>query len=158
MYKPPHGNSKSSTPYKHTQPSTMERMKELSSQLGPVATIEVVDKEVGDTVDQKSCGSHLWNTQQVGRQLKMKPGGDCQLAEDMELCKTGLSGTSEDFMISVQAAPEPHVYPSYQSTIGWNGEKLYQSICICTNGSWSNVQIGEILCYPNCIPFTDAGS
>ena len=110
IYKPPHGNSKSSTPYKRTQPSTMERMKELSSQLGPVATVEAIDKEIGDIVGQKSCGSRLRNTQQVcnvRRQLKMKPGGDCQLAEAMELCKTGLSGSGEDFVRSVQAAPEP---------------------------------------------------
>ena len=37
----------------------------------------------------------------------MKQGGDCQLAETIELCKTGLSGSGEDFVRSVQAAPEP---------------------------------------------------
>ena len=65
VYKPPHGNSKSSTPYKRTQPSTMESMKQLCSQMGPVATMEAVDKQVGDIVGQKSCGSRLRNTQQV---------------------------------------------------------------------------------------------
>ena len=40
IYKPPHGNYKSSMPYKCTQPSTMEQMKKLSSQLGPVTTVE----------------------------------------------------------------------------------------------------------------------
>ena len=110
IYKPPHGNSKSSTPYKRTQPSTMERMKELSGKLGPVATVEAIDKETGDIVGQKSSGSRLRNTQQVcniRRQLKMKQGGDCQLAEAMELCKTGMSGSGQDFVRSVQAAPEP---------------------------------------------------
>ena len=62
IYKPPHGNSKSSTPYKRTQPSTMERMKELSGKLGPVATVEAIDKETGDIVGQKSSGSRLRNT------------------------------------------------------------------------------------------------
>ena len=77
----------------------MERMKELSNQLGPVATVEAIDKEIGDIVGQKSCGSRLRNTQQVcniRRQLKMKQGGDYQLAEVMELCKTGLSGSGKD--------------------------------------------------------------
>ena len=48
-----------------------------------------------------SCGSRLRNTQQVckvRRKLKMKQGGDCQLAEAIELCKTGLSGSGEDFV------------------------------------------------------------
>ncbi|MBC6401887.1 MAG: hypothetical protein GDA37_12950 [Ekhidna sp.] len=87
----------------------MERMKELSGHLGPVATVEVIDKEIGDVIGQKSSGSRLRNTQQVSnarRQLKMKQGGDCQLAEAMELCKSGLN-SSEDFVRSVQAAPEP---------------------------------------------------
>lgn len=76
-------------------------MKELSSQLGPVATAEAIDKEIGNIVGQKSCGTRLRNTQQVcniRRRLKMKQGGDCQLAEAMELCKTGLSGSGEDFV------------------------------------------------------------
>ena len=64
--KPPHGNSKSSTPYKRTQPSTMERMKELSGHLGPVATVEVIDKEIGDVIGQKSSGSRLRSTQMHG--------------------------------------------------------------------------------------------
>jgi len=108
--KQPHGNSKSSTPYKCTQPSTMERMKELSGHFGPVATVQAIDKEIGDVICQKLSGSRLRNTQQVSnarRQLKMKQGGDCQLAEALELCKSGLSGSSEDFVRSVQAAPEP---------------------------------------------------
>ena len=37
MYKPPHGNLKSSTSYKHMLPSTMDRMKKLTSEKGPVA-------------------------------------------------------------------------------------------------------------------------
>jgi len=88
----------------------MERMKELSDNLGPVGTVEVINKEINDVIGQKSSGSCLRNTQQVSnvrRQLKMKQGGDCQLAEAMELCKTGLSGSGEGFVRSIQAAPEP---------------------------------------------------
>ena len=55
----------------------------------------------------KSSGSHLRTTQQVSnvrRQLKIKQEGDCQLAKAMKLCKTGLSGSGEDFVRSVRAA------------------------------------------------------
>ena len=41
------------------------------------------------------------------KQLKMKAGCDCQLAEAMEFCKTHLSGSREAFAKSVHATPEP---------------------------------------------------
>ena len=65
IYKPPHGNSKSSTPYKCTLPSTMNRMKTLASKNGPVATMEIIGEEVGDVIGQHSAGSRLKNVQQV---------------------------------------------------------------------------------------------
>lgn len=48
VYKPSHGNSKSTTPYRHTLPSTIDRMKKLASEKGPVATFEQIDKEISD--------------------------------------------------------------------------------------------------------------
>ena len=93
MYKPPHGNSKSITPYKRTLPSTMDRMKKLASEKGPVATFEIIDKEIGDVVGQNSAGSHLRNPQQVSntwRRLSLtheKPGN--HLTEIIEMCKSG---------------------------------------------------------------------
>ena len=57
VYKPTHGNSKSTAPYKRTLPRTFDRMKKLASENGPVATFEQIDKELGDVVGQKSAGS-----------------------------------------------------------------------------------------------------
>ena len=108
--KPPHGNSKSSTPYKRTMPSTMNRMKLLASESGPVATVEKVDEEVGDVIGQHSAGIRLRNVQQVSnarRHLnmgKVHPGS--QLIEAMEMCKSGIS-SKNPFVRCVQAAPEP---------------------------------------------------
>ena len=110
VYKPPHGNSKSITPYKRTLPSTIDRMKKLASEKGPVATFEQIDKEIGDVVGQQSAGSRLRNPQQVSnarRRLNLahgKPGN--YLTEAMELCKSG-QNKNNPFVRCVQAAPEP---------------------------------------------------
>ena len=93
VYKPPHGNSKSNTPYKRMLPSTMDRMKKLASEKGPVAIFEIIDKEVGDVVGQQSAGSRLRNPQQVSnarRRLSLTHGKpSSHLTEAMEMCKSG---------------------------------------------------------------------
>lgn len=43
----------------------MDRMKTLASKNGPVATMELIDQEVGDVIGQHSAGSWLRNVQQV---------------------------------------------------------------------------------------------
>ena len=43
--KAPHGNSKGKSPYKRMKPSTMNHMKDLCKQMGPVATMEAIDNE-----------------------------------------------------------------------------------------------------------------
>lgn len=109
VYKPPHENSKSNTPYKHTLPSTMDRIKNLASERGPVATFEMIDMEIGDVVGQQSAGSHLRNPQQVSnvrRRFSLthgKPGS--QLIEAMEMCKSG-ENKNNPFVRCVQAASE----------------------------------------------------
>ena len=65
VHKPPHGNSKSITPYKCILPSTMDRMKKLASEKGPVATSESIDKEIGGVIGQQSADSRLRNPLQV---------------------------------------------------------------------------------------------
>ena len=91
-------------------PSTMNRMKLLASENGPVATVEKVDEEVGDVIGQHSAGIRLRNVQQVSnarRHLnmgKVHPGS--QLIEAMEMCKSGIS-SKNPFVRCVQAAPEP---------------------------------------------------
>lgn len=60
-----HGNSKGKSPYKRTKPSTMNRMKDLCKEMGPVATMETIDNQVGDIVGQSSSGSRLRNLAQV---------------------------------------------------------------------------------------------
>ena len=52
---PPHKNSKGSTPYKRTYPSTMKKIKEVSAQHEPSTAFELVDKEMEEMVD-KSVG------------------------------------------------------------------------------------------------------
>ena len=59
IMKLPHGNSKSSTPYKRTKASVMNRMKSLCSDKSSVSAMETIDSEVGDIVGQASCGSRL---------------------------------------------------------------------------------------------------
>ena len=91
-------------------PSTMNRMKLLASENGPVATVEKVDEEVGDVIGQHSVGIRLKNVQQVSnaRQLlnmgKVHPGS--QLIEAMEICKSGIS-SKNPFQGCVQAPLEP---------------------------------------------------
>ena len=107
MYKRPHENSKSNTPYKRMLPSTMDRMKKLASEKGPVTTFE---KEIGDVVGQQSAGSCLRNPLQVSnawRQLSLthgKAGG--HLTEGMEMRKSD-ENKNNPFVQCVQAAPEP---------------------------------------------------
>ena len=45
--KPPHQNSKGSTPYKRTNPSTIKRMKEIAKDKKPSDAFELVDTEMG---------------------------------------------------------------------------------------------------------------
>ena len=65
IIKPQHGNSKGSSPYKRTKPSTMARLKEVCQNLSPVGTMELIDEEVGDIIGQSSSGSRLRNLSQV---------------------------------------------------------------------------------------------
>ena len=110
VYKPPHGNYKSTTPYKRTLPCTFDRMRKLACENAPVATFEQIDKEISNVVGQKSAGSRLWNLQQVvnaRRQLNLTHGKSVSpLTEAMELCKSG-QNKSNPFVRCVQAAPEP---------------------------------------------------
>ena len=110
VHKPPHGNSKSITPYKRTLPCTMDRMKKLASEKGPVATLEIIDKEIGDVIGQQSAGSRLRNPLQVSNarlQLSLTHGkASSHLTEAMEMCKSG-ENKNNPFVRCVQAAPEP---------------------------------------------------
>jgi len=90
--KPPHGNSKSTIPYKHTMPSIMNRMKILANENSPVATLEMIDEEVGDVIGQHSAGEHLRNVQVSNACCYLNMGKVCssqgnQLIEVMEMCK-----------------------------------------------------------------------
>ena len=110
IIKLPHGNSHSSTPYKRTRPSVMKKMKALYAEKDSVSTMEAIDSEVGDIVGQSSCGSCLRILRQVtnGRRiLKLDSGYKAQLAETMEICKTGIGSNGAPFVRCVQAAPEP---------------------------------------------------
>ena len=43
---PPHKNSKSTTPYKRTYPSTLQRIKEVAKDHKPSSAFELVDNEM----------------------------------------------------------------------------------------------------------------
>ena len=110
IVKLPHGNSKSVTPYKRTQGSVMNRLKDLCTKMDSVATMETIDSDVGDIVGQTSSGSRLRNIRQVTnarRKLRLDGGCKSQLAEAMEMCKTGIGSKGIAFVRSVIAAPEP---------------------------------------------------
>ena len=61
---PPHKNSKGSTLYKWTHPSTIKRMKELGAQCKPSTAFEVVDREMEEETD-KSEGKQPRSRSQV---------------------------------------------------------------------------------------------
>ena len=66
-------------------------MKTLASKNGPIATMEIIDQEVGDVIGQHSVGLRLRNVQQVSnarRHLNMEKGYGSQgnhLVEAMEM-------------------------------------------------------------------------
>jgi hypothetical protein len=94
-------------------PSTMQRMKDLSKSMAPVETMETIDNEVGGLIGQSSSGSRLRNLTQVysaRRKLNLNSAvnhAGAQLADIMEMCKTGHDAGIEKFVRYVQAAPEP---------------------------------------------------
>ena len=88
----------------------MKKIKALCAEKDSVSTMEAIDSEVGDIVGQSFCGSRLRNLCQVTnarRILKLDSGYKAQLAETMEMCKTGIGSNGAPFVRCVQAAPEP---------------------------------------------------
>jgi hypothetical protein len=131
ILKLPHGNSKSSSPYKRTKHSVLQRMKEICKDKDPVATMEVIDSEAGDVVGQSSAGSRLRNVRQVTnakRKLKLDSGGKCELADTMEKCKTVVGPDGVTFVRCVVSAPEP------MCILGTN-RQLQEMVRNCTDSS-----------------------
>ena len=61
----PHANSKGSTPYKRTKPSTITRMKEMSRSMKPTEVLAAIDKEVGGIEGAESISSLPRDKQQI---------------------------------------------------------------------------------------------
>ena len=103
---PPHKNSKGSTPYKRTYPSTIKRMKELDAQCKPSTAFELVGREMEEKTD-KSEGKQPRSRSQVSdvrKNLFTSEKSDT-LAIMMERCKCVPQGEVQ-FVRSVQAAPQ----------------------------------------------------
>ena len=103
----PHKNSKGSTPYKRTYPSTMKRIKEVAGEHKPAAAFELVDKEMGGVVDM-SIGKLPRSRNQICDARKKLFASDKadNRAIMMERCKCVAQGEVQ-FVRSVQAAPQP---------------------------------------------------
>ena len=88
----------------------MDRMKKLASEKGPVATLEIIHKEIGDVIGQQSTDSRLRNPRQVcntWRRLSLTYGkASSHLTEAMEMCKSG-ENKNNPFVQCVQVAPQP---------------------------------------------------
>jgi len=75
----------------------MDTMKMFANENGLVATVEMIDEEVGDVIGQHSAGEQLRNVQQVSNaRHHLNMGKVCgsqgsQLIEAMEMCKSGIS-------------------------------------------------------------------
>lgn len=105
--KPPHQNSKGSTPYKRTNPSTIKRMKVVAKDKKPSAAFELIDTEMGG-VAAGSTGKLPRSKAQLSdvRKRLFEPHHTDELAMMMEKCKC-LKKEDVPFVRSVQAAPQP---------------------------------------------------
>ena len=86
--KPPHQNSKGSTPYKCTNPSTIKRMKEVVKDKKPSAAFEIIDSEMGG-VTAGSTGKLPCSKAQLSdvRKQLFEPHHTDELALMMKKCK-----------------------------------------------------------------------
>lgn len=104
---PPHKNSKSSTPYKRTHPSTMQRIKEVAKAHKPSSSFELVDSEMekGDYAGIGKLPRSKRQVSDVRKKLFASKHTD-DLAVMMERCKCTETGEAQ-FVRAVQAAPQP---------------------------------------------------
>ena len=107
LIRPPHKSSKGSTPYKRTNPSTLQRVKEVVKDHKPSSAFELVDAEMGGM--EASSSSKLPRSKSqcadVRKRLFATERGD-ELAVMMEICKCVEKGEIP-FVRSVLAAPQP---------------------------------------------------
>ncbi len=104
----PHKNSKNSTstPYKRTQPSTIQRIKEVAKGSKPSSAFELVDSEMVKG-DHTGIGKLPRSKRQVSDIRKKLFGSNHtdDLAVMMERCKCTEAGAVQ-FVRAVQAAPQ----------------------------------------------------
>ena len=104
---PPHKNSKSTTPYKRTHPSTIQQIKEVAKDHRPSSAFELVDEEM-EKEDHLGIGKLPRSRKQVSdiRKKLFATQSTDDLAVMMERCKYNEAGNPQ-FVRSVQAAPQP---------------------------------------------------
>ena len=89
----PHANSKGSTPYKRTKPSTLARMKEISQVLKPKDVVATIDKEVGG-IEMAASTSCLPRDKQQVKNVKrnFSPDSKDEFAAVLTRCKVDQEG------------------------------------------------------------------
>ena len=104
----PHGNSKSSTPFYPTWPSTLKLIKKEGSSTGPKEVVARVSERVGGVMGASAPGQVPRGEMQVSnvkRHLQFTDGHDCdELFIMMQKAKT-----EDPFIRDIKATPDPSV-------------------------------------------------
>ncbi len=131
----PHKTSKSSTPYKRTKPSTLQRMREVRKEHKPKDIVEIIDNEVGGIEGADSLSALTRDNQQVrnARRNLFTDKRD-EFAAILERCKLNYD---EGFIRSIQAAPEP-------ACVLTTDTQLDQLQINCTSDSFSVMTVVQL--------------
>ena len=107
--RPPHKNSKSTTPYKRTHPSTIQRIKEVAKDVKPSAAFELIHVEMqGSTSSDTGSGQIPYSKKQIsdfhGRLFRCTYADELAVLIGKYKC---LQGGTIPYVRCVQAAPQP---------------------------------------------------
>ena len=123
----PHGNSKSTTPYVRTSPSTLQKLKECAKSNFPKDAVQSVTKEKGGIV-KSAAGDLPRNRKQVDN-IRLQAKDTDPLLSVMKMCKDSLGKSANPFVRLVTSAPEP-------MSILCTNDQLNNIVRFCsTNGS-----------------------
>lgn len=101
----PHGNSKSTTPYIRTSPSTLQKLKECAKSNSPKDAVQSVTKENGG-ITKAAAGDLPRNQKQVSN-IRSQTKENDPLLSVMVMCKDSLGKSANPFVRLVTSAPEP---------------------------------------------------
>ena len=110
-----HGNSKVSTPFHPTWPSTLNRVRAESLQKGPKATVEQVSSEVGGVVHASAPGELPRNELQASNQRRKKARTsvlDMSVASDdlfVVMQQAHTQDPAHKFVRDIKTSPDPAI-------------------------------------------------